>query len=53
MFSRERKELNKGGNKVNKQQNILQEANLCRNYILKVRSEFLVTKGQVKVSSYF
>lgn len=40
-------------NKVNKQQNILQEAILHRNYFLKVRLEFLVAKGQVKVYSYF
>lgn len=40
-------------NKVNKQQNNLQEANLHRNYVLKVRLEFLVTKEQVKVYSYF
>lgn len=36
------------GSKVNKQ-NILQEANLHRNNICKVRLEFLVTKGKVKV----
>lgn len=40
-------------NKVNKQQNILQEAILHRNYFLQVRLEFLVAKGQVKVYSYF
>lgn len=39
--------------KVNKQQSILQEANLHRNYILKVRLEFLVPKGKVKVYANF
>lgn len=40
-------------NKVNKQQNISQEAILHRHYFLKVRLAFLVAKGQVKVYSYF